>query len=139
MKVIGISLFTIMLGLSALNAQVLATITGDQGPSLLSSTTGSKIGEYPSPSMNSEKKWGYVNNSGAYVIDAEFDYAYEFLNGFALVYVGSKFGYIDKSGALIIEPIFDDAFPINDVGRTIVKKGHKFFLLDMKDLSLEEW
>jgi hypothetical protein len=139
MKVLCISLFTIMLGLSALNAQDLAAISNDQSSMLIASTTEPKAAEYPSPSENDQGKWGYVDYSCNYVISAEFDYAYEFLNGFALVFVKDKYGYIGKDGKYVIEPIFDDGFSINEAGRTLVRKDHKTFLLDIKDLTLEEW
>lgn len=54
-------------------------------------------------------KWGYINTKGEYVISAQFDKAYEFNDGLALVKSGDLYGYIDKTGEYVINPQFDSA------------------------------
>ncbi|NLZ99754.1 MAG: WG repeat-containing protein, partial [Clostridiaceae bacterium] len=50
-------------------------------------------------------KWGYIDETGAFVIEPQFDSAQSFLdNGLALVEVDGKWGYIDETGAFVIEP-----------------------------------
>ena len=53
-------------------------------------------------------KRGYIDKTGSFVINPQFDYAGNFAkNGLAWVEVGEKYGYIDKSGSLVIDPQFD--------------------------------
>ena len=115
MKAIGLFLFAILLCCSSLNAQ-----TADDKKDL-------------SPSMDQEGKWGYVDGTGA----PEYDYAYPFLNGFALVMVNSRYGYINDTGSYVVRPRFEDAFPINKEGQTLVQQNHRLFIFDIKDESMD--
>jgi hypothetical protein len=68
-------------------------------------------------------KYGYIDRSGAFVIQPQFDFAYSFTDGVALVgYCGPltkeralhrewrcKYGYIEKDGSFLINPQFDYA------------------------------
>ena len=54
-----------------------------------------------------EKKWGYIDKTGATVIAPQFDQAYDFHEGLAGVSMGKKWGYIDKAGKFLINPQFD--------------------------------
>ena len=47
------------------------------------------------------KLWGYKDNSGNFVIPAQFEKAYAFSNGLARVRSHKKFGYIDKTDTVI--------------------------------------
>ena len=49
-------------------------------------------------------KFGYVDNTGKYVINPQFDAALPFNEGLAMVNIGRKVGYIDKSGKYIWNP-----------------------------------
>jgi hypothetical protein len=59
--------------------------------------------------------FGYVNKSGAFTIEPQFERAYAFSDGRAAVYTGApqaaeaKFGYIDTTGTFVIEPQFRGA------------------------------
>jgi len=50
------------------------------------------------------KKWGYLNTKGQFVIEPQFEKAYPFSEGLAAVSVGEKWGFIDHSGRLVITP-----------------------------------
>ncbi|MDZ8069153.1 MAG: WG repeat-containing protein [Nostoc sp. DedQUE08] len=67
-------------------------------PSPESSPKPIKIGE----------KYGYINKTGKVIIQPQFDKAWQFYQGLALVKIGSEFsyGYINKIGQLIILPQF---------------------------------
>jgi len=50
-------------------------------------------------------KFGYVDDSGASVIEPQFDGASNFSDGLALVNVSGKSYYIDKTGKMVIGPL----------------------------------
>lgn len=76
-------------------------------------------------------KWGYVDDSGKFVIKPRFDMAYCFSDyGLARVEVGDKWGYIDKTGKIVIEPQFDDALPFSDDGLARVEVDDKWGYID---------
>ncbi|MEO0110388.1 MAG: WG repeat-containing protein [candidate division WOR-3 bacterium] len=43
-------------------------------------------------------KWGYINKEGKFVINPQFDYAYPFSEGLAVVQDGGLWGHINKEG-----------------------------------------
>lgn len=68
-------------------------------------------GLYPMYEQSSSgAKWGYIDESGEYVIQPQFDYVGEFSEGLAWVYESESelFGYIDESGEWVIYPQFYD-------------------------------
>ena len=52
---------------------------------------------------------GYINKAGRMVIKAQFDSAWKFSDGLALVEIDDKRGYIDAQGILIVKPQFNMA------------------------------
>lgn len=57
---------------------------------------------------NSDDKWGFVDATGKYIINPQFDNTYGFNDsGLAAVKIGEKYGYIDTSGKFVINPQFD--------------------------------
>lgn len=52
---------------------------------------------------------GYIDKTGEFAIEPQFDYAARFSEGLAYVYDGAQYGYINTSGEYVIEPQFDDA------------------------------
>ena len=48
-------------------------------------------------------KYGYIDNTGNFVIKPAYDYAYDFSDGLAVVMSGEKYMVIDPSGAVIFE------------------------------------
>lgn len=76
-------------------------------------------------------KWGYVDKTGKYSINPQFDYASDFAdNGLACVGTGGKYGYIDKTGSYVINPQFDAASNFTDSGSARVKTGDKYGYID---------
>jgi hypothetical protein len=69
-------------------------------------------------------KYGYIDNTGTTIIKAEFDEAYAFNDGIALVRIKNKYGYIDKSGKIVINPQFDEAEGFQE-GLAYVAVGNK--------------
>jgi hypothetical protein len=55
----------------------------------------------------SGEKWGFINESGKFMIAPQYDFAFGFENGLAVVEVGGKYGFIDDGGRYIINPTYD--------------------------------
>lgn len=53
------------------------------------------------------KKIGYIDNTGKYTINPQFDQAGKFKNGLAPIRQGDLCGYIDKEGKIVINPQFN--------------------------------
>ena len=67
-------------------------------------------------------KWGYIDKQGKVVIDAQFDDAWSFAEGLAVIRIGGRWGYIDKQGKIAVNPQFDVAHPFVD-GLATVRIG----------------
>lgn len=76
-------------------------------------------------------KWGFVNLAGELVIDAQYDDAHSFINGFAAVCKGGKWGYIDTENNVCIDFVFDDALNFNEKGVSLVKNGDSWVSLTL--------
>lgn len=72
---------------------------------------------------DSAPRWGYINPSGAFAIEANFLSAGDFSEGLAPVKaeyktkdgeVNSAWGFIDKTGKTVIEPQFDEVLPFSE-------------------------
>lgn len=73
--------------------------------------------------MSKDKKFGYINKSGQFVIPAQFSNAHPFVDGLARVCLDRKYGFVDKSGKLVIEPKFLKASDFSE-GVAAVAIGH---------------
>ncbi|MCB0193341.1 MAG: WG repeat-containing protein, partial [Anaerolineae bacterium] len=72
---------------------------------------------------------GYIDQSGAFVIEPQFDFANSFSEGLALVGLDGLSGFIDESGTLVIEPQFDFAFDFTE-GLAVVEVDEQFGYVD---------
>lgn len=66
-------------------------------------------------------KWGFVNRYGEIYIEAEYEDALPFTNGYAAVKKDGKWGYINRDNRLVVEPQFCEALPILSSGIGYVK------------------
>ena len=57
--------------------------------------------------LGANGKYGYLLDTGEWLVEPRFDDAGSFSGGFASVCLDGKWGYIDEQGALRIEPRFD--------------------------------
>jgi len=71
--------------------------------------------------IKKDGKWGYIDKTGKIVIKPQFEYAYNFSEGLAVIGKGRKtsyscerYGYIDENGEIVIETIFDYATPFHN-------------------------
>ncbi|OYD89769.1 hypothetical protein CDG76_33730 [Nostoc sp. 'Peltigera membranacea cyanobiont' 210A] len=76
-----------------------------------------------------DKKYGYIDQTGQIAITPQFDIAWAFSKGLAVVKMDEKFGYIDKTGQLFIPLKFDDAWDFSK-GLALVKIDKKFGYID---------
>lgn len=80
------------------------------------------------------KKYGFLDRFGQVVVPLEYDEAYCFENGFAVV--GKeidgkiKYGYLNTDGILVVPCIYDDASDFND-GVALVKQNGNIGLIDV--------
>ena len=89
--------------------------------------------------VKSNDLWGYVDNSGTFVINPQFENAYPFFNGLARVESDGKVGYIASDGKYVVQPqyqagsdfsegyafvVTDNSYPI-----CINTKGEEVFTL----------
>lgn len=70
-------------------------------------------------------KYGLVNRQRRRVVPAEYDYAFPFQNGMAVVYRDGKYGAVDETGKLIIPVEYDHVYPFRDMGTAAAAKGDK--------------
>jgi hypothetical protein len=81
--------------------------------------------------VSSNGKWGYIDKTGKFVIDPQFDnvadtiVSGDFHEGLAFVQVGGKYGYIDKTGAYIFKLQFDEVAGFKE-GMAAVKFNGKW-------------
>lgn len=73
--------------------------------------------------------YGYANEKMKLVIPYDYDEAYDFENGMALVKLGGKWGYIDTNGNWVIYREFDEKFRFSSVGVAKVLQNEKWGLL----------
>ena len=76
-----------------------------------------------------EGTYGYIDTTGRYVINPQFDGAWDFHEGLASVKLGDKYGYIDTTGRYVINPQFDDAWSFHE-GLARVELGDKCGYID---------
>ncbi len=57
--------------------------------------------------VKSGDKWGYINDKGKFMIAPQYDFAFGFDGGLAVVENNGKYGFIDEEGKYAIEPTYD--------------------------------
>ncbi len=59
-------------------------------------------------------RYGYIDDSGRFVISPRFEFAQNFSEGLARVEIDDRYGYIDRTGQIVIAPSFHKAFKFSD-------------------------
>jgi hypothetical protein len=72
---------------------------------------------------------GFINKSGEFVIQPQFESAMDFSEGLAAVRIRGRWGFIDRSGALVVEAQFSAVRPFHE-GRAAVSTGGKWGFID---------
>ncbi|WP_148220388.1 protein kinase domain-containing protein [Nostoc punctiforme] len=92
-------------------------------------------------------KYGYVGQTGKLVIQAQFDIARDFSEGWAAVNIGGreslfggesggKWGYIDKMGSWVIKPMFNMAYSLRN-GQAKVEIGGQERIIDKTGMFID--
>ena len=66
-------------------------------------------------------KWGFVSPDGSIFIDAEYEDAKSYLNGYAAVKKNGLWGIINRHNEMVVEPQFVDVLNVMDNGYVIVQ------------------
>lgn len=78
-----------------------------------------------------QKKWGYLDNDGSFIIEPKFELTEEFNEkGLGKIYLEGKIGLIDKNGEIVLEPMYD-AMGDMEEGIFNAVKGDRYYILDM--------
>lgn len=64
--------------------------------------------------MDFGHRWGYIDETGATVIEPQFDEAREFAAGLAAVRIHDKWGFVDPAGELQVTPLYEAAGDFNE-------------------------
>ena len=73
-------------------------------------------------------KWGFIDKTGKYVVEPQFDKIKDFSEGLASVEVGGKWGFINKTGKYIVGSRFDNAGEFSEGLANVKIKGKWGFI-----------
>lgn len=83
--------------------------------------------------FKSNSKWGFIDNSGKIIINAQFDRVGDFNEGMAVFAnennMKMQYGYINKKGEIAINAQFDEAYPF-EKSLALVKVNEKYGFID---------
>ncbi len=85
-----------------------------------------------------EKKYGYIDETGKFVIEAQFDYVGDFIEGFADVEINNKCFFIDRTGQPVVNIKCDYCLKKGIFGTRIISKNGKYGLIDKKGKRILE-
>lgn len=92
--------------------------------------TGYKVfGEGDLVSAKSGDKWGFIDKTGRFVINPEYDSVESFVEGLARVEKDEKYGYINLKGEVVINIMFDYAMSFYE-GLAVVQSGELYGYID---------
>jgi hypothetical protein len=78
--------------------------------------------------VRKNKKWGYIDTTGAIVIPLKYNEVENFSEGMARVRVGQKWGLMSSTGKEIIKPTFQEIGPfINDKAKVLLD-GEEYYM-----------
>lgn len=74
------------------------------------------------------KKWGYIDTTGAIIIPIKYNEAESFSEGFGRVRLGHKWGLYDKTGREIIKPTFNLIGPFEKGKAKVILDGDTYYM-----------
>jgi hypothetical protein len=82
-------------------------------------------------------KWGYVDKTGQYIINSQFEEAFNFSEGLALVKsTNGNFGFISENGKYVINPIYKYANSFSEGMACVVMENGKLQFIDRNNKAL---
>lgn len=82
--------------------------------------------------FKSGDKWGYIDKEGKILINPQFNKAWVFIDGIALILSSdNKYGYIDEDGKFKINPTYKDALPFSEGLACVVSENSKPQFIDI--------
>ena len=79
----------------------------------------------------SEGKWGFIDTTGKWVVDPQFEGARNFADGLAPVLVGGRWGYVNRKGKFAVNPQYDYGDEFSE-GLARFVSGGKWGFIDTK-------
>lgn len=80
--------------------------------------------------QDKNNKWGFIDNTGKYVIDPNFGNVESFIKERAIISENGKYGFIDKKGNILLKPQFDFIEPFwSDI--SVVENNNKYGYIDI--------
>ena len=79
--------------------------------------------------MNAKGPFGFVSDKSTIIVDAIYEDAGGFSNGYAAVKTNGKWGYIDSTGKTILEPQYQLASPVSDAKTAYVQNENGTYSL----------
>jgi len=76
-------------------------------------------------------KWGFIDQTGKWVVNPQFESASNFADGLAPVVVGGRWGYIDQKGKFVVNPQYDFGDWFHE-GYAAFKSGGMWGFIDNK-------
>jgi hypothetical protein len=74
------------------------------------------------------KKWGYIDTTGAIIIPIKYTEAESFSEGYGRVRMGHKWGLYDKTGREIIKPTFSMIGPFEKGKAKVMLDGKEYYM-----------
>lgn len=72
-------------------------------------------------------KWGFVNRNGQVYLEAAYEDAKPFLNGYAAVKENGLWGFIDRNDVMVVKPQFTDALNVLPDGTAYVRNEQGYW------------
>ncbi len=79
----------------------------------------------------SSGKWGFIDATGKWIVDPQFEQAGNFADGLAPVTVGGRIGYIDPKGRFVVNPQYESGDDFYE-GLAAVKNAGRMGFIDTK-------
>lgn len=118
---------------------VIVDVKGKETPIAVPVMDVRDFSEGLAPARTMDKKFGFINPEGEFVIPAEFESVGYFRNGLAWAKTfDKKVGYIDKTGKWVIKAQFDVAKDFDaKSGLALVRTGEEWFYVNGKGETLK--
>lgn len=95
--------------------------------------------------VGKNRKWGFIDKTGAFVIDPIYNDALPFSDGLAAVKTRNKWGLINRTGEVVVEPKYEWIFPFHN-GLALVRGDRSGFMntkgelvIDFQALGISEY